>query len=71
MQILHEEEVLESNDFVLTYSKRNSLDRIYTDMVQVKIRATRIHDLQLKALELFGDEDSTVNTMKIVKHVPH
>ena len=71
VQILYEEEVLEQNDYVLTYCKRDSLNRIYTDLVQVKLRAMNINDLQLKALELFGSEDSTVNSIKIVKHVPH
>ena len=56
---------------MLTYCKRDSLNRIYTDLVQVKLRAMNINDLQLKALELFGSEDSTVNSIKIVKHVPH
>jgi len=27
--------------------------------------------LQLKALELFGTDDSSVSTIKICKHVPH
>ena len=56
---------------MLTYCKRDSINRIYTDLVQVKLRAMNINDLQLKALELFGSEDSTVNSIKIVKHVPH
>ena len=71
VQILHEEEVLEPNDYVLTYCKRDSVNRIYTDLVQVKLRALNINDLQLKALELFGSEDATVSSIKIVKHVPH
>ena len=33
--------------------------------------AQKISDLQLKALEIFGEEDSTVNSMKIIKHIPH
>jgi len=37
----------------------------------VKLTAEKIPDLQLKALELFGADDSTVNTMRIMKHVPH
>ena len=56
---------------MLTYCKRDSINRIYTDLVQVKLRAMNINDLQLKALELFGGEDSSVNSIKIVKHVPH
>ena len=56
---------------MLTYCKRDSINRIYTDLVQVKLRAMNINDLQLKALELFGSEDSSVNSIKIVKHVPH
>ena len=71
MQILYEEEVLGPNDFVLTFSKRDSVTRTYTDSIQTKLTATRISDLQLKALELFGTDDSTVSTIKIAKHVPH
>ena len=56
---------------MLTYCKRDSINRIYTDLVQVKLRAMNINDLQLKALELFGSEDSAVSSIKIVKHVPH
>lgn len=56
---------------MLTYCKRDSINRIYTDLVQVKLRAMNINDLQLKALELFGSEDSSVSSIKIVKHVPH
>ena len=56
---------------MLTYCKRDSINRIYTDLVQVKLRAMNINDLQLKALELFGSDDSTVNSIKIFKHVPH
>ena len=33
--------------------------------------AQKINDLQLKALEIFGEEDSTVNSMKVIKHIPH
>ena len=71
VQILQEAEELGPDDFILTYSKRDSLNRTYTDMIQVKLNATRINDLQLKAIELFGDDTSTVSTIKIAKHVPH
>lgn len=33
--------------------------------------AQKINDLQLKALEIFGEDDSTVSSMKIIKHIPH
>lgn len=71
IQILTEEEVLGPDDFILTFSRRDTLNRTYVDLVQVKLTATRISDLQLKALELFGGEDSTVASIKIAKHVPH
>ena len=69
--MLLEEEELGADDFVVTFSKRDSVTRTYTDTIQVKLTATRINDLQLKALELYGNDDSTVSTMKIAKHVPH
>ena len=71
VQVLLEEEELGADDFVVTFSKRDSVTRTYTDTIQVKLTATRINDLQLKALELYGNDDSTVSTMKIAKHVPH
>ena len=45
VQILHEAEILQPDDYVLTYSKRDSVNRLYTDLVQVKLRACRISDL--------------------------
>jgi len=47
------------------------VSRIYIETRQVKLNATKISDIQMKALEVFGAEDSTVQSMKICKHVPH
>ena len=33
VQILHEEEVLSADDFVLTFSKRDTATQSYTDMI--------------------------------------
>lgn len=71
IQILDEAEVLGPDDFVLFYSKRDSENRLYTETRQVKLNAKKISDLQMTALQLFGNDDSTVDSMKIVKHVPH
>ena len=71
IQLLDEAEDLNADDLVLTLSKRDSRQRIYTDSKQVKlVAATRINDILLKAVELFGKADSTVSTIKLVKHVP-
>ena len=71
IQLLDEAEDLNADDLVLTLSKRDSRKRIYTDSKQVKlVAATRINDILLKAVELFGKSDSTVNTIKLVKHLP-
>ena len=68
---LEEAEDLNADDLVLTFSKRDSRQRIYTDSKQVKlVAATRINDILVKAVELFGKADSTVSTIKLVKHVP-
>ena len=71
VQILPEAEVLGPNDFVLLFSTRDSATRTYINTRQVKLIGTQIKDIQLKALELFGDDNSTVDSMRIVKHVPH
>ena len=36
----------------------------------MRLAATRINDLLLKAVQLFGNQDSTVNTIRIAKHLP-
>ena len=45
IQILDEAEVLGVDDFVLFYSKRDSVNRLYTETRQVKLKAKRLEDL--------------------------
>ena len=71
MQILPEAEVLADNDYVLFFSKRDTATHTYIETRQLKVNAKHIGDLQLKALELFGEEESSFASMKICKHVPH
>ena len=71
IQLLPEAEVLGPNDYVLFFSRRDTASRTYIETRQEKINAKKIEELQMKALEIFGGEDSTVQSIKIVKHVPH
>ena len=56
---------------MLFYSTRDTATRTYINQQQVKLTAKHISELQLKALELFGTNDSTVDSMRIAKHIPH
>ncbi len=63
--------MLGQNDYILLFSKRDSQLKTYGETRQLKINARNISDIQLKAIEVFGTDDSTVSTIKIAKHVPH
>jgi len=52
-----EEEILEQNEFVLFFVRRDISTRTYTDMQEVRFSGSRIRDLKKTARKIFGLDD--------------
>lgn len=75
VQVLSEPEVLEKDNFVLWFCRRDCDNRTYRDKKEIVFSGKRLEALQTKALEVFGEEDNFTGVgpaeIQISKHEPH
>jgi hypothetical protein len=57
VQVMLEEEILDQNEFVLFFARRDISTRTYIDMQEVRFNGSRIRDLKKTARKLFGLDD--------------